>query len=325
MRRPLQRLSPASAQNRQIACWTKRGKLAGIGGIEPARIDLAGDPLDDRGAAARGIAAGAVGMLGLEIPQNAGAVQEIVHQRIDRDHHRAGFDPGWPLGVPGKQQLRESHRQHLVRHAVNVSERLEQGLTQPRGSIGCRNGIDVCQPAVDPADDVAISQIAHEQEEAVGGLVQPAVAQIMSRQGAVGPMLGVGARVRVLPVPAILEQPVALELRAARLIGECGGDVLPSDPAMLLHVAISNAVRHALIAQRIDQPIENGRRVVSLYRRDDALSRQADPGIVDQGPGAGILAYMTDQPGALIESSTGWPRVLEYWPLRQRTLFAKCY
>src|SRR5580704_1016465 len=28
MRRPLQRLSPDSEQNRQIACWTNRGKLA---------------------------------------------------------------------------------------------------------------------------------------------------------------------------------------------------------------------------------------------------------------------------------------------------------
>ena len=79
-----------------------------------------------------------------------------------------------------------------------------EGLTRSR-SVGSRNGFDVCQPLVDPADDVAISQIAQEQEEAVRGLVQPPVAQIMSRQGAIGPMLGVGAAIRVLPVPAILE------------------------------------------------------------------------------------------------------------------------
>src|SRR4051794_21009665 len=33
MRRPLQRFSPASAQNRQIACWTNRGKFAGKAGL----------------------------------------------------------------------------------------------------------------------------------------------------------------------------------------------------------------------------------------------------------------------------------------------------
>ncbi len=66
--------------------------------VEPARIDAGGDALDDRGAAARAVAAGTVGVVGFQLAENAGAVQEVVYQGIDRDHHRAGLDPDWPLG-----------------------------------------------------------------------------------------------------------------------------------------------------------------------------------------------------------------------------------
>ena len=97
-----------------------------------------------------------------------------------------------------------------------MPERLEQGLTQPRWSIDCRNGFHGCQPAVDPADDVAISQIAQEQVEAVRGLVQPSVAQIMSRQGAIGPMLG------VMPVDpnAPILAPALKEVAPGHLVAE---------------------------------------------------------------------------------------------------------
>ena len=73
-------------------------------------------------------------MVGFQLAENAGAMQEVVYQRVDRDHHGAGFDPGQALGITGQEQLRERHRQHLVRHAVDVPERLEQCLTQPRWS-----------------------------------------------------------------------------------------------------------------------------------------------------------------------------------------------
>src|SRR5213082_1635770 len=54
-------------------------EVGGVGGVEPPRIDAAGNPLDDGGATAGGIAAGAVGVLGLQLAENAGAVQEIMH------------------------------------------------------------------------------------------------------------------------------------------------------------------------------------------------------------------------------------------------------
>lgn len=63
------------------------------------------------------IAAGPIGVVGAEQPENAGAMREIMHQGVDRDHHRAGFDPGRLLRIASEQQLEQRHRQQLVRHA----------------------------------------------------------------------------------------------------------------------------------------------------------------------------------------------------------------
>src|SRR5438477_5631619 len=54
-------------------------KVGGVGGVEPACIDAAGNPLDNRGAPAWAIAAGAVQVLGLQPTKNAGAMQEVVY------------------------------------------------------------------------------------------------------------------------------------------------------------------------------------------------------------------------------------------------------
>src|SRR5437764_9689872 len=54
-------------------------KVGGVGGVEPACIDAAGNPLDDCGAAAGSIAAGTVQVLGFQLAKNAGAMQEIMH------------------------------------------------------------------------------------------------------------------------------------------------------------------------------------------------------------------------------------------------------
>ena len=61
--------------------------------VELAGIDLLGDGLDDLGAAARPVAGEAVGVVGSEPAQNAGPVQEIVHERIDGDHAAADLAP----------------------------------------------------------------------------------------------------------------------------------------------------------------------------------------------------------------------------------------
>ena len=76
--------------------------------------------------------------------------------------------------------------------------------------------IDAGEPTVDPVDDIAIGQIAQEQEEAVRRLVQPPVAQIVPRQGAFRLVLRAGAHAGTLAVAAPLESPVTAQLTAAR-------------------------------------------------------------------------------------------------------------
>jgi len=39
-----------------------------------------------------------------------------------------------------------------------------------------------------------------------------------------------------------------------------------------------------LVAERIDQPIEDRRRIVPLDRNDDTVPRQSDPGVIDERP-----------------------------------------
>ena len=52
-----------------------------------------------------------------------------------------------------------------------MPERLEQRLAHPRRSIRRRSEIDSREPVIDPTDDIAIGQVAREQEEAVSGLI----------------------------------------------------------------------------------------------------------------------------------------------------------
>jgi hypothetical protein len=66
--------------------------------------------------------------------------------------------------------------------------------------------------------------------------------------------------------------------------------------AVVADVGIGDAVRHALVAERVNQPIEDRRRIVSLHRGDDAVSRQADSGVVDNAQRARDLADEPHQP-----------------------------
>jgi hypothetical protein len=61
-------------------------------------------------------------------------------------------------------------------------------------------GIHRTELCIDPADEIAVGDIAHEQEQAVGHLVQVAVAQRLARQWAGGDVVRHGqarwARIR---------------------------------------------------------------------------------------------------------------------------------
>ena len=55
-------------------------------------------------------------MIGSEPMQDAGAVQEIVHQGIDGNHVGTSFGPARLLAA--EQQTGQRHRQDLVRYAM---------------------------------------------------------------------------------------------------------------------------------------------------------------------------------------------------------------
>ena len=64
---------------------------------------------------------------------------------------------------------------------------------------------------------------------------------------------------------------------------------------MLFHVAVSDAIRDPLIAEYLDQPIENNRGVVAANRSDYTAPGQPDPGVFDQRWRTRCLADAPDQ------------------------------
>src|SRR4051794_41188599 len=117
----------------------------------------------------------------------------------------------------------------------------------------------------------------------------------MAGQGASGAVLGVRTSVGGLLVAAIGKHPVAPQLWTAWRCRESVKDVLPADPAMLLHVGVSDAVRHSLVAECVDQPIEYRRRIMSLDRCNDSMSGQANSAIIDEPSRTRDLADAAEQ------------------------------
>ena len=68
-----------------------------IAGVKSASVDLAGGSPNDIGTAAFGITADAIAVRYSAVLQNAGSMQKVMDQRIDRDHRLAGFEPVWSI------------------------------------------------------------------------------------------------------------------------------------------------------------------------------------------------------------------------------------
>ena len=80
----------------------KPGKRPGKAAVELPGVDPLGNRFDDFGTATRPVAPDAVGVVCPEPAQNPGAVQKVVHQRIDRDHAAADCEPAAPTArCPG--------------------------------------------------------------------------------------------------------------------------------------------------------------------------------------------------------------------------------
>src|ERR1700730_17070193 len=72
-------------------------KRPGKSGIEFPGVNPPGDLVEDLGAPTEAVAGGAVRMVCGEPGQDSGPDQEIVDQRVDRDHPGADFDPIAPF------------------------------------------------------------------------------------------------------------------------------------------------------------------------------------------------------------------------------------
>jgi hypothetical protein len=82
--------------------------------VEGAGIHTLDDRLQDPRAAGPLVADWTVPMAGIEAVQDAGPVQEIVHQGVDHDHAAAHFGPALAAAPGAQQQAGKGHAQHLV-------------------------------------------------------------------------------------------------------------------------------------------------------------------------------------------------------------------
>jgi hypothetical protein len=135
---------------------------------------------------------------------------------------------------------------------------------------------------VDPADQIAVGDVPNEQEERVGHLVEPTVAQLVGWQGTSVNVIRLRTRSADLVVPTIVEMPVACELGASRTRGDLGVDIGPSGPPVAFHVVGGDLVRDALVAQSRNQPIEQRRGVVAPDGGGNAFGSQLGAEVVDQ-------------------------------------------
>ena len=71
-------------------------------------------------------------MGGLEPAQDPGSVQKIVDQGIDRDQLHADFEPPRANVGSADQNAGQRHGEHLVRHAVDIAQWLNQSIARLR-------------------------------------------------------------------------------------------------------------------------------------------------------------------------------------------------
>ena len=98
------------------------------------------------------------------ICQDAGADQKVVHQGIDGNHAGADLVPELQAFRGRQQDARQGHGQDLVRDAIDLPERSDQSFPQSGEPIRAGSGHRPLELPVDPADQVAVGNVANEQE-----------------------------------------------------------------------------------------------------------------------------------------------------------------
>ena len=133
-------------------------------------------------------------------------------------------------------------------------------------------------------------------------MIEPAIAQPIFGQRALRQVLGRGAGVVLLAVPAVMEMPVALELWAAWSVLQIMLDRLPGGLPMAFQVVGGYLVGDAAIAQHRDQPIEQRGRVVMADGGTDAFCSEGGARLGNEVGGARPLTDVSDQARGVIES-----------------------
>src|SRR5881227_3965192 len=89
-------------------------------------------------------------------------------------------------------------------------------------------GSDRC---IEPAGEVSVCDVAHEQEQTEGGLIESAVSECRTGQGARAQVPGPVTGLVSFAVTAAVERPIALELAATQLVTQGPLDLVPSNAA----------------------------------------------------------------------------------------------
>jgi hypothetical protein len=134
---------------------------------------------------------------------------------------------------------------------------------------------------INPAHEIVIGNVPHEQEQAVRHLVEVAVAQRVAGQGASIEVPGLGTRSGPLVISAVIEPPVTAKLRACWVSRQRFGNLRPADAAVLVHVPSRDRIRNSLKAQRLDQPIKQDRSVMIPDGATDAAITQIGANVVE--------------------------------------------
>ena len=219
------------------------------------------------------------------ILKDAGAVQKVMDQRIDGDHAFAGLEPMRAAIRGPKQQPGEGHGEDLVGDAVDIAEGPDQPLLALSGEIhmgGDRSSGRNGQAVVDPADQVAVGNVADKEKEAVGGLIEATVAEPMTRHRAGIDVVGFGASEADLVVSTAVKVPIGAKQRAGWRGVETRCNVRPGCIAMFSNVAASHLVGDALIAERAEKPIRNSRCVVIGDGLNDTGFPNVSPDVIEK-------------------------------------------
>jgi hypothetical protein len=133
----------------------------------------------------------------------------------------------------------------------------------------------VGQLLINPPDDVATGNVPNEQEQAVRGLVQPAVPEAMPGQRAIAELVRLGTRLESLMVPAVGECPIPLQPVAAWFGAEGAFNFCPRHVAMPVDVPFGYGVGDSLKAEHPHQPIEDQCGVMGFDGRDYSKKERA--------------------------------------------------